>query len=158
MEDSLQHKKMYGIYQGKHFDYFPDSIQTPKGLFLGRTFDDYFSFSRILFTCNEKINAKKYETVAVELDCKIDDNSLSRIHPTFDSACIWMAVYTTDVDEPIILPTDLRLKDIQLPRQKLTAKVSVPLAQGNYTVRFGISTCVQNWPTINSSVTKMEIK
>jgi len=158
MEDSLQHKKMYGIYQGKHFNYFPDSIQTPKGLFLGRNFDNYFSFSRILFTCNEKLECKKDDTLTITLNYKADEASLARIHPAFDSACIWMAVYKKDVDEPIILPTDLSLKEITVPQQQLIARVGLPIPQGNYTVRFGITSCINNWPTINSSVTDMKIK
>jgi len=158
MEDSLQHKKMYGIYQGKHFNYFPDSIQTPKGLFLGRTFDDYFSFSRILFTCSEKLECKKDDSLTIPLNYQIDENSLARIHPVFDSACIWMAVYTKDVDEPIIVPTDLSLKEITVPHQQLRARVGLSIPQGTYTVRFGITSCIKNWPTINSSVTEMKIK
>ncbi|MCZ5415418.1 hypothetical protein O5553_28675, partial [Escherichia coli] len=45
MEDSLQGKPAYAIYQGKHQDYFSDSIQTAKGIYLGRAVPDYFSFS-----------------------------------------------------------------------------------------------------------------
>ena len=158
MEDSLQRKKMYGIYQGKHYDYFPDSVATPKGLFLGRTFEDYFSFSRILFSYREKIIAIENETLTINLHCKLDEGSLARIHPTFDSACVWMAVYKKNEDEPVLLQTDLTLKKITSLKQVVPARIELAIPKGNYTIRFGISSCVRDWPTINSSVTKMRIR
>ena len=158
MEDSLQHKRMYGIYQGKHFQYFPDSITTPKGLFLGRTFDDYFSFSRIFFSSRNKINGKSGETITLNLRCQADESTLARIHSAFDFITVWMAVYTKDEDEPLLLPTDLTLQKITASEQQLPVKVTLDVPQGNYTIRFGISSCVRDWPTINSSVVQMKVK
>ena len=158
MEDSLQDREAFGIYQGKHFNYFPDSISTPKGLFLGRTFPAYFSFSRVLFNSSEKIIGRENQSITVRLSCKLDQSTLDRIHPQFDYACVWIAVYEKDEDEPIVLPTDLTLKNITSLEQEVTATVELPIPKGNYRVRFGISSCVDNWPTINSSVTQMRIQ
>jgi len=158
MEDSLQHKKVYSIYQGKHEDYFTDSFPTPKGVFLGRTIEDYFSFSRILFSVEKKIQGKKDETIEVNLLCKSDSNSLLRIHPAFDSARVWMAVYKKGVDEPLIIKTDFMLSEITNTRQKVSARVPLNIPTGDYTARFGISSCIQNWPTINSSVVTLQVK
>jgi hypothetical protein len=158
MEDSLQHKKMYGVYQGKHNDYFTDSISTKKGTFLGRTFADYFSFSRILFTCPSKLEGKNGDSLHVRLSCIIDEDSYKRIHPGFDTCRVWMAIYIKDVDEPIVLPTAFHLSQLISRKQQIVAPVQLNVSPGNYTARFGISSCITNWPTINSTAFTLEVR
>jgi len=158
MEDSLFHKKMYGVYQGKHEKYFPDTIQTRKGLFLGKTFEDYFSFARVRLISQGTLSGKQNEKVGFQIRTKLDDVSLACIHPAFDTARIWIGAYTIDVDEPIIIPTTLTLKELVDNEQKLSGSVMLQLPKGNYTLRFGITSCIDNWPTINSSVSKLKVE
>jgi hypothetical protein len=158
MEDSLQGRKMYAVYQGKHNDLFPDSIPTIKGQFLGRTVEKYFSFSRILFNSESDLEGMSDQLIDVELQCKADTSTIMRIHPAYDTARIWMAVYKIDVDEPLIIPTTMTIKDITHTNQSLLGKVKLAVPKGEYTARLGISSCIPNWPTINSSVIDLRVK
>jgi len=158
MEDSLLHKKMYGIYQGKHDDYFPDRIETRKGIFLGKVFDDYFSFSRVRLISEGALIGKENQKLNFQIRAKADAQSLACMHPAFDTARIWIGAYTMDVDEPLILPTSLTLKNITGKDQQLNGTVDLKLPKGNYMLRFGITSCVDNWPSINSSVSQLTVE
>ena len=157
MEDGLQHKKTYGVYQGKHQNYFSDSINTKKGWYLGKVINDYFSFSRILISTG-KIEAKSNEIVILPLTFKLDQESLKRIHPDFDTVRVWMAVSLESVDEPVVFPTDLTLKNLKSGRQVLDAKIRLVLPPKKYKARFGLTSCIANWPTVNSSLITLEVK
>jgi hypothetical protein len=158
MEDSLQHKKMYGVYQGKHNDYFKDSIPTKKGVFLGRIFDNYFSFSRILFASPSNVEGNNGDSLQIPVNCLIDEDSYKRIHPLFDTARVWMAIYSKDVDEPIVLPTSFCLGELTEHKQQVDVPVRLKVSPGSYAARFGISSCVSNWPTINSTAFSLKVK
>ena len=158
MEDSLQNKKMFAVYQGPHTDVFPDSFSTSKGDFRSRIIENYFSFSRILFINEGKLEGVTHQPMEFQLKCEEDSNSFIRIHPQFDTACIWMAIYRKDVDEPTILRTSLSIKNITANNQVLRGSVPLDMPPGEYTARFGITSCIPNWPTINSSVIDLRIK
>ena len=158
MEESLQDKKMYAVYQGKHSDLFPDLIPTIRDTFLGRTVERYFSFSRVLFDSEHELQGSPGQLIELQLQCKADTASLIRMHPEYDTARIWMAVYKIDVDEPVILPTTLTLKDILHTNETLSGKVKLTVPKGDYTARFGITSCIPNWPTINSSTIDLRVE
>jgi hypothetical protein len=158
LEDSLQHKRMFSVYQGKHRDIFNDSFQTDKGVFLGRVINDYFSFSRILFIDGKGLAGTSNQLLDLQFRCNVDSNSFLRLHPQFDTAHVWMAVYTKDVDEPVILPTTITLKNIRMRNQALGGSVKLEVPAGKYIARLGISSCIPNWPTINSTVFDLQVK
>ena len=158
MEDSLQNKKMLAVYQGPHTDVFKDSFNTSKGEFRAKIIEHYFSFSRILFMNEKKLEGASHLPMEFEVKCEADSNSLIRIHPQLDTACIWMAVYIKDVDEPMILRTSLTMKNITANNQILKGNVRLDIPSGQYTARFGITSCLPNWPTINSSVIDLRVK
>ncbi|HYJ37899.1 MAG TPA: hypothetical protein VEV87_04750, partial [Chitinophagaceae bacterium] len=112
----------------------------------------------IRFVPEKKILGNRDETISIALTSRADEKALANARLSFDTARIWMAAYKKDVDEPVILPTDLTLKNITSTKQQLNAKVKLALESGNYTVRLGITSCIHNWPTINSSVTALKVK
>ena len=154
----MQDKKMYAVYQGKHTDLFPDHIPTKRDTFLARTVERYFSFSRILFTNENDLQGKPDQLMDIQLKCKADASTLARIHPQYDTARIWLAVYKIDVDETVILPTTMTLQSITHTNESISGKVKLAVPKGEYTARFGISSCIPNWPTINSSTIDLHVE
>jgi hypothetical protein len=155
MEESLMGKKVYAIYQGRKADYYRDSIATPKGVYLGRTIDHYFSFSRIRIIPQGKLVATN-GVVQTSLDVISDEGMLRHIKSPYDTLSIWLTVY---MDTTILqIPTNLKLGMILQPRMSLPATFNVDLAPGKYIARFSITSCIDNWPTMNSSVIRLRVK
>jgi Dolichyl-phosphate-mannose-protein mannosyltransferase len=150
MEESFMNKKAYAIYQGRKQDYFHDSIATAKGIFLGRTIENYFSFSRIRIIPQKKLEVAN-GMMNVPLEIIADDGMLKNIKPPYDTVHIWLSVYEKD---SVIcnIPTNLTLRMVQTREQYLPAMFHVDLPEGKYQGRFGITSCIDNWPTMNSTV------
>ncbi|HYC28193.1 MAG TPA: hypothetical protein VEB42_05240, partial [Chitinophagaceae bacterium] len=150
LEESFMNKRAYAIYQGKKQDYYHDSIYTAKGIFLGREIERYFSFSRIRIIPQSKL---KIENGAVNVPVKIitDDGMLQNIKAPYDTLHIWLTVYYKD---SIIsnIPTNLNLGMIKNKEELLNANFPVSLPAGKYSGRFSITSCIRDWPTMNSTV------
>lgn len=154
LEESLMGKKVYAIYQGRKADYYHDSIATPKGFYLGRTIDHYFSFSRIRITPQEKLKVDG-GMVRAALSVLSDSGMLRNIRAPYDTLGIWLTVYK---DTAILhFPTGLTLGNIKRANELLTASFPVGLPPGKYTARFSITSCIDNWPTMNSSVIGLRV-
>ena len=156
LEERLMNKRAYAIYQGKKQDYYHDSIPTAKGFFLGRTIENYFSFSRIRITPQHKLTVEN-GTVQVPLKIISDDGMLQNIKSPHDSLRIWFTVYEKDSVTRNI-PTNLTLGMIKHKTELLPASFPVDLPAGKYSGRFSITSCIQDWPTMNSTVLNLKVK
>jgi len=158
LEDAFQRQPAYAIYQGKHQDYFMDSIGTAKGIFLGRDIPDYSSYSRIRFNINQKlqphIEGKKGTSLTLRLTAKVDKETDNLLVPPLDTALIYVAVYKNVKEEPFVVPTDLTVGDLWEHNPK--AKFILPDSAGNYVIRIGVGSCLK-WPTMNSSVIRLKV-
>jgi hypothetical protein len=156
MEERLMGQKAYAIYQGRKQDYYRDSIPTDKGIYLGRIIDKYFSFSRIRIRPLKKMVAKNG---MLELPLKIvsDGAMLAEIKSPYDSLRIWLTVYHKDSVFRNI-PTNLTLGMIDSKKQALQARFAVDLPQGKYVTRFSITSCIDGWPTMNSTVLHLRVR
>jgi hypothetical protein len=156
LEDELFGKKAYAIYQGRKEDYYRDSILTPKGVYLGHTIENYFSFSRIRIIPTRKLVAKE-GMVNVPLKIRTDPGMLQHISTPYDSLQLWLTVYEKkEVSRNI--PTNLRLGMIKNEKELLPAQFTLDLPPGKYVVRFSITSCIPDWPTMNSSVLSLRVE
>lgn len=157
MEDSLFNKRAYAIYQGKKAAYYRDSIQTAKGVYLGRTIENYFSFSRIRIMPQTKLSATQGGEVNTSLKIVADEGMLQRIKSPYDTLPILLTVYEKD---SVIanIPTNLRLGMVNDKEVLLPARFNVNLPAGKYVTRFSITSCIENWPTINSTVIGLKVE
>lgn len=155
LEDKFMNKRVYAIYQGKKQDYYHDSIATAKGIYLGRVIEKYFSFSRIRIIPK---NSLKVENGVVQVPLKIisDEGMLKNIQAPYDSLHICFTVYEKD---SVIrnIPTNLTLGMIKSREELLPVKFPVDLPTGKYTGRFSITSCIPDWPTINSTVLSLKV-
>jgi hypothetical protein len=155
MEESLMGKKAYAVYQGRKADYYRDSIVTPKGIYLGRTIDHYFSFSRIRIIPQARLVCAN-GVINTSLKVFTDEGMLQHIRAPYDSLSIWLTVYKDTIIRQI--PTNLTLGMIKQSKEVLPAKFNVDLPPGKYIARFSITSCIDNWPTMNSSVIRLRVK
>ncbi|HYF32466.1 MAG TPA: glycosyltransferase family 39 protein [Chitinophagaceae bacterium] len=156
LEESLFNKKAYAIYQGKKADYYKDSIITPKGPYLGRAIENYFSFSRIRIQPQEKLVARQ-GIVNAPVKIFTDEGMLRNIKSPYDSLPVLLSVYEKD---SVIanIPTNIRLGMINSREVSLQTTFNVNLPAGKYVTRFAITSCIDNWPTINSSVINLKVE
>ncbi|MGB8193919.1 MAG: glycosyltransferase family 39 protein [Chitinophagaceae bacterium] len=155
LEEQFMNKRAYAVYQGRKADYYIDSIATPKGVYLGRTIENYFSFSRIRIIPSNKLVANN-GTLNVSLKVLTDESILPYIKAPYDTLHIWLSVYRDSIIQNI--PTNLTLGMIKKEKEVLSASFAVPLPAGKYWSRFGITSCIDNWPTINSTAVRMSVK
>jgi len=153
LEESFMNKRAYAIYQGKKQDYYHDSISTAKGIFLGREIESYFSFSRIRITPQTKLTVDN-GFVQTKLKIISDDGMLQNIKAPYDTLHIWLTVYHKD---SVIrnIPTNLNLGMIKKKEELLNASFPVNLPAGKYSGRFSITSCIENWPTMNSTILRI---
>lgn len=156
LEEKFFGQKVYAVYQGRKQDYYHDSIATPKGIYLGRVIDNYFSFSRIRIKTRDKLVASN-GLVQARLTVLSDEGMLQQIKAPFDTARVHLTVYVKDSVVQNI-PTNITLAAIKQKKQEVTARFSVQLPPGKYTTRFSISSCIDNWPTINSTVLPLKVQ
>ncbi|HYE53521.1 MAG TPA: glycosyltransferase family 39 protein [Chitinophagaceae bacterium] len=156
MEETLIGKKVYAIYQGKKQDYYKDSIQTAKGVYLGRTIDPYFSFSRIRIAPQSGLTAIN-GAASTLITLYTDEATLQRIRSPYDTMHVWLTVYEKD---SVIrnIPTSVRLGMIKSQKEVLPLAVNVDLPEGDYVTRFSITSCIEGWPSINSSVIRLKVR
>jgi hypothetical protein len=156
MEEKLFNQKAYAIYQGRKQDYYIDSINTPKGVYLGRTIDKYFSFSRIRITPQDKLTAQQ-GVVNTTLKILTDDGMRGQIRSPYDTLHVLLSVYEKD-SVIATIPTNVTLGMINNETMVLSARFNVSLPVGKYVTRFSIPSCIENWPTINSSVLHLKVE
>ena len=156
MEEKLFNQKAYAIYQGRKQDYYIDSINTPKGIYLGRTIDKYFSFSRIRIVPQGKLVAQQ-GVVNADLKILSDKGMLDQIKAPYDTLRVLLSVYEKD---SVIanIPTNITIGMINDKSVALPARFNVNLPAGKYLARFSIPSCIENWPTINSSAIHLRVK
>ena len=155
MEDTIQGEPVYAIYQGKHQDYFSDSIPTAKGIYLGRDIPDYFSFSRLRFDAKD-VKGRKGEQISVPLKVRTDPESLQRIVPPYDSARVYVALYKYVKDDPAVLQTELKVRFIKQKNEEAIASFKLPDTAGKYVIRFAVGSCLR-YPSMNSSVIRLRV-
>jgi hypothetical protein len=156
MEEKFFGQKVYAVYQGRKQDYYHDSISTPKGIYLGRVIENYFSFSRIRIKTMDKLIARE-GVVEARLKILSDDGMLQQIKAPFDTARVHLTVYVKDSVVQNI-PTNITVSLIKQKKQYVDARFNVGLPEGKYVIRFSISSCIDNWPTINSTVLHLKVE
>lgn len=156
VDENLMNKKAYGVYQGGQEYYYTDTILTKKGIYLGRRIEPYFSFSQVMVLCDKPVKAINNVAHAT-FDFHLDDFSLRRIHPPYDTASVVLGVYEKDKIIRII-PTGIQVADIAKNPKNQTASFPINLPKGEYKARFGITSCIRDWPTINSSIIKLIVQ
>ena len=156
LEERFMNKKAYAIYQGRKQDYYHDSIPTAKGIYLGRTIDNYFSFSRIRITTKGKLQSKN-GWVQAPVKIISDDVMLQHMKAPYDTVHVWFTVYEKD---SVIrnIPTNVTLGMIKQKKETLPVTFPVDLPRGKYSGRFGITSCIQDWPTMNSTVLSLKVE
>jgi hypothetical protein len=89
--------------------------------------------------------------VNVPLKIISDDGMLQNIKAPYDTLQIWLTVYYKD---SVIrnIPTNLNLGLIKNKEERLKASFPVYLPAGKYSGRFSITSCIENWPTMNSTI------
>ncbi|HEY0677089.1 MAG TPA: glycosyltransferase family 39 protein [Chitinophagaceae bacterium] len=156
LEDSLFGKRAYAVYQGKKQDYYRDSIPTEKGYYLGRTIDQYFSFSRIRISPVRKMKVSD-GLITTSIRVVADDGMLQHIRSPYDSLKVMLTVYIKD---SVIrnIPTNVSLGMIRNHKQVLPVIIPIDLPPGKYVTRFSIPSCIQDWPTMNSTVLSIRVR
>lgn len=158
IEDSLIGKKVY-------VDIDEDSASLYKQFFephhwafpASGTRNNYFSFSRVLL---EKARASTWPNGTVSIACtvKAPEPYLSYFQdPVYKQVPLWVVIYRNG-DAAEIVESGLTLGSIAHNGQRLVMHPSKKWAYGAYTARLCIESCIQGFPTINSTGVEWMIK
>jgi hypothetical protein len=157
IEQSLQGKKVYVVYQYDP-DLFKDSIQTSAGLLRGKRIDSFYSFSGVrLVTIGQlRLTTENKITATIKII-----NPTSGFHGSgwntdaFHSAIV-LQLFS---NEKLIASYDLQLlpstTDTTVVKATTTGIVKLP--PGKYVAKFGISTCLPGYYTLNSTSLKITL-
>lgn len=110
----------------------------------------FFSFSRVLFS-NVK-NAVLQERT-VQLNTMVTTPAYYHTlfqQPAYSATPIWLVLYQND-DVKAFINTGATVKRLTGDHLQLTINISYALPAGDYTARLCIGSCVQGFPTINST-------
>jgi uncharacterized membrane protein len=146
-----------------HEDYnrFNDTIHTPRGYIGSRDVPVYFSFSGVDIRANGKLRSQGL-TLETTLHVKIPVAfTTSPQYRNFDTAQIVMAIYRRNKKVAALFPTGARLADVR--HGKLPVKVTLPTPYDpgpepqTWQVKWGVTTAIPGWPSLNSSDYPLEI-
>ncbi len=158
IDDSFLGQKAFNVYKGRYKEFYRDSLMTSKGRFYTAVIPQYFSFQSIRVNCKSELKGKKDEQLSITLDIRTNQDMLARSDKGYDTAHIWIAIFENMKDPPFRLMTNLTLADIKSEKQQLLAKIQLSIPPGEYVARFGITSCIENWPGLNSSTTRMKVE
>lgn len=156
MEDSLIGKEVFVV--GKKNDLFKETfthfhLNTKLG---AAVIHNYFSFSKVQLREASAIQLRENE---FELKFTVHASEYQKHffdRPPYDTAGIHLAIVKEN-HEPLIFPTSLRLKDLK-DTESVTTTIRLPLPIGKHTGKLTISTAIAGFPTLNSTIIKIEKK
>jgi hypothetical protein len=146
-----------------HEDYtrFNDTIHTPRGFIGSMDVPRYFSFSGVDIRCDKELHTRGL-TLETTLDVSIPESlTASPEYRNFDTAQVVMAIYRRNKKVAVLFPTGARLADVRNGR--LPVKVTLPPSYDAGTetqiwqVKWGITTAIPGWPSLNSSDYRLNI-
>ena len=157
IENSLNGKPAY-VVGGRENIWLEDSLNDPRlKKNAGKMVQDYFSFSRILIDkiTTEQASEKK---LSVKFHTSTPPSYLAHFKEyPYDTVMIHLALYEKK-KLVTYLPSGLGVKDITEPEQDNIADINLNAGSGDYSVRFVISSCVPDLPSMNSSSFHVSIK
>jgi len=146
-----------------HEDYrrFSDTIYTPRGFIGSMDVPKYFSFSGIDIRCQETLIAH-HRRLQTTLEVHIPEAfKTSPQFEDYDTAQVVMAIYRLNKKTALLFPTGARLADIRDGR--LPVQITLPPAYEpgieaqDWQVKWGVTTAIPGWPSLNSSDYKLII-
>lgn len=146
------------VISHENYNLFTDTIQSPRGYIGSTHINPYFSYAGIDIRCPSTLKTKG-RIITAPLELRIPKH-LSE-HPQFhrfDTAQIVMAIYLRDKKKATLLPTGSRIRDVQ--NGHLSIRLELPealLKEQKYQIKWGISSAIPGWPSLNSSDFALEI-
>jgi hypothetical protein len=157
MEEQLIGKSV-SVVSSYNFEYYTDTIQTPRGLTGVRTVDSFYSFSKVKVTMPRKLSGKTGEPVNVELDIAADASELALFQSELYRH-LPIEVYVMEESQPHqTLSSGLKLGDIKALKQHLKAEFTGNFPPGKYGLRLGIPSAIPNEPALISSPISLEVR
>ncbi|NML19958.1 hypothetical protein HHL16_03685 [Pseudoflavitalea sp. G-6-1-2] len=158
VEDSMIGKKVmvitkaHGGKNGLYSDALPqtDSLTT-------YTADRYYAFSKVMVKTNHSATINKGVFSA---DCNIvSPRNYLRFYQQPDLGDAFLAVsFYSSKQDAVHVPLHCTLKEIRDTSFNYQVKIPVSLPPGDYTAKFGISTCIPGFYTLNSTSFDIEVK
>lgn len=156
MEENLIGRRV-SIVSSYDFENYPDTVQTPRGLFGVKTVDNFYSFSKVKVTMPKKLFGKAGKPVSVDIDLVADKAEL----PFFQSDLyrhLPIEVYVMNEDRPRQnLSTGVRLGDVKMLAQKFIITFNGNFLPGKYGLRLGIPSAIVGEPALISSPISLEV-
>lgn len=139
------------VISHENYQYFTDTIHSPRGFIGSKIIDTFFSFSRLDIRSStrlEVLNGILHTELVVNIPAELSDHPA---YTRFDSAQIVMSIFKRDKKKATLIQTGARLKDVR--DGNLTVDFSLPASfvSGNYQIKWGINTAIPGWPSLNSS-------
>ncbi len=157
VEDSLIGKPAYVIASRSAF--FSDSIPGKQYNGNGGTrIENYYSFSKVQLTT---IRKKLITNTLLEIDCTLQSPPSYLLffqQKPFDTASIAIAIYDKRGDVTGYIYSNFKMNQVIKTEMAVTLSCNHQLAAGIYTAKLAISSCIEGFPSLNSSAFKFEIK
>ena len=139
------------VISHENYEYFTDTIHTPRGFIGSRVIDPFFSFSRVDIRTSSRLEVSEGRLIA-DLVVNIPlEFSTHRAYTRFDTAQIVLSIFKKDKKKAILIQTGSRLKDVHDGKLKVDLILPGSFAAGDYQVKWGINTAIPGWPSLNSS-------
>lgn len=123
----------------------------------GAVIDNFYSFSRILFT-NIKVTCGDSAQLNITFQSKTPAGYLSLFtQQPYDTAQVYLAVFRKKQFVKYY-PVNMTLKDISLESQKNVVNVTLDLPKGTYYCKIAVSTRIPGYPSLNSTGFDIELK
>ena len=139
------------VISHENYEYFTDTIHTPRGFIGSRVIDPFFSFSRVDIRTSSRLEVSEGRLIA-DLVVNIPlEFSTHRAYTRFDTAQIVLSIFKKDKKKAILIQTGSRLKDVSGGKLKVDFRLPSSFVAGDYQVKWGINTAIPGWPSLNSS-------
>ncbi len=139
------------VISHENYQYFTDTIHSPRGFIGSRIIDTFFSFSRVDIRSSKRLEVSK-GILHAELDVNIPiELSKHTAYTRFDTAQIVMSIFKRDKKKATLIQTGARLKDVRDGNLKVDFNLPASFVSGNYQIKWGINTAIPGWPSLNSS-------
>jgi hypothetical protein len=157
LEQALMGKSAL-VISHENYDYFTDTIHTPRGFIGSRIIDPFFSFSRVDIRSSSSLEVSEGMLhAAIEVNIPVELTTHLSYH-RFDTAQIVMSIFKRDKKKAILIQTGARLKDVREGNLKVDCKLPASFAAGEYQIKWGINTAIPGWPSLNSSGYELVIR
>jgi 4-amino-4-deoxy-L-arabinose transferase and related glycosyltransferases of PMT family len=150
IEDSLIGKPVYLVVPQDH-DFYKDVFGNQQWNFPnGGRVDHFYSFSRVLFTdITSHILQNRTLQLKTKVTCPEDYAALFR-QPPYAQTPIWLALYRNN-DIVAFINTGASVNSLTGNNLQLTINISYDFKPGEYSARLCIGSCVEGFPSINST-------